>query len=151
MKKLIIAVAVWPLTELYWMIPGRFDFPFFVTAAMAILFLLEADMEQQVAFNFDMPTGDELKRQALAEMEAKYPRWIDFAREKARRHATIYGRVSSNDIHAMIDAGELPPPPHHNAMGAIFRKGFIQLPFRVDAEHAASRNRGGGVAVWGLA
>ena len=58
MKKLIIAVTVWPLTELYYMIPGRFDFPFLVTVLMAIIWLMEVDMEN-LEFDFSAPLPEE--------------------------------------------------------------------------------------------
>lgn len=149
MKKLIVTIFVWPMTELFWMIPNKYDVPFFVTVAMALLFLLEVEMNQQ-ALDFSAPTGDELKRQILADLESKYPRWIDWARDKARKHCIIYGRVSSNDINEMIASGEIPAPPHFNAMGAVFRKGFRKIGIE-EVKHASARNRGGGVTVWGLA
>lgn len=66
MKKLIIAVMVWPGTEVYWMLPGRFDFPFFVTVLMAIICLMEVDMKN-LEFDFSAPLEevetDEVKKQ----------------------------------------------------------------------------------------
>lgn len=66
MKKLIIAVTVWPLTEIYYLIPGRLDLPFFVTVLMAIIWLMEVDMEN-LAFDFSAPLEevetDEVKKQ----------------------------------------------------------------------------------------
>lgn len=111
---------------------------------------LTGDNDMQESLDFTAPTGDELKIQILADLESKYPRWIDWARDKARKHCIIYGRVSSNDINEMIANGELPAPPHFNAMGAVFRKGFRKLGIE-EVKHASARNRGGGVTVWGLA
>lgn len=151
--------------ERLWLFSGLIWQAFFVLCYLTAKFILYAweltgdnDMQEQIVFNFDTifpelttaPTGDELKREALAAMEGKHSRWIDFARDKARKHCIIYGRVSSNDINEMIANGELPAPPHFNAMGAVFRKGFRKIGIE-EVKHASARNRGGGVTVWGLA
>jgi hypothetical protein len=104
----------------------------------------------QDAFDFSAPTGDDLKREALDGMEVKHLRWIDEARLNATVHAAKYGRVSINDIRFMIKRGVLSKSPHCNVMGTIFHKGFREIS-REPVENPAGRNRGGGVAVWGLA
>ena len=59
-------------------------------------------------------TGLELKEQGIASVSRH--RWVDDARIAAVGFCRVYGEVSSDDLHDVMDI-----PPHDNCYGAIFK------------------------------
>jgi len=88
-------------------------------------------------------TGLELKAQGIASVSRH--RWVDDARIAAVGFCRVYGEVSSDDLHDVMDI-----PPHDNCYGAIFK----DKRFRWTGEYVKSNRpeaHGREIRVWTLA
>ena len=65
------------------------------------------------------PTGDDLKREGLARLEAKHPTLVELCREAARRIARIKGRTTIDDVRDFMDDNGLVAPNKY-FYGAVF-------------------------------
>lgn len=66
---------------------------------------------------FDLPAGQERKREALERFEHTGAFWLSRARAVAHEHAIANGKVTSDDVLAVVG---MPEDMHHNLVGAIF-------------------------------
>lgn len=103
-------------------------------------------MEQGTLFG-DLVKKDG-QRRVLAGCENKEPGWVDQAFELICLFAQHRKMFTADDVRA--GAGHLPPPPHHNAWGAVFSKACKQKVIRrcgnAKARHVAAHGRW--VGVW---
>jgi hypothetical protein len=144
MKSLIVAVCSWPLTELYWNITARYEFPFFVTVVALLVWLATVKVDREPV----RISGEVGLR--LPDVAQIVP-WVEQARGFARQVAKIHGTVSINDVYAGVASGQLPAAPDRNLWSAIFSKGFVDTGERVAAVTTAARKKGRRVNVWRLA
>ena len=71
------------------------------------------------AVQLPLPTGSELKADAMNVLEKKYSTWLERARETA---TTLCKRHGSTDIEKVTTAmGDDDPVPHPNVKGAVFK------------------------------
>lgn len=151
MKALIVAVCSWPLTELYWNITARYEFPFFVTVAALLVWLMTVRFgRKEVEIGGEVETGSVGDDLGLPATGNGLP-WIEQARVFARDIAKRTGVVSINDIHGCIARGMLPAPADQRAFAAVFSKGFVDTGERIKAVTLAARKKGRVVNVWRLA
>ncbi len=88
-------------------------------------------------------TGLELKEQGIASVERH--RWVDDAREAAVGFCRVYGEVSSDDLHDVMDI-----PPHDNCYGAIFKdQRFVATGERVRSTRPEAHGRW--IEIWRMA
>lgn len=65
-----------------------------------------------------VPTGQQLRDDALAQHELRYDDWLRDARRAAWAWAREHGTVTADDVHRLTPC---PPWVHHNAAGAVFK------------------------------
>lgn len=92
-------------------------------------------------------TGQELKAQGLAFVEAHNLRWVERMRVQAKKHARLHGQVCSDDLRRYADE-QKDYPIHPNAWGSVMRcHGFVVV------KHQASTypsTHGREIRVWRL-
>jgi hypothetical protein len=103
-------------------------------------------MEQGTLFG-DLVKEDG-QRRVLANCSTQDPGWVDQAFELVCLYARHRDTFTSDDVRS--GATHLPPPPHHNAWGAVFSKAaklkIIRRCGHAKARHVAAHGRW--VGVW---
>jgi len=90
------------------------------------------------AVQLPLPTGADLKADAMAVLERKYSTWLDRARETARTHCRKHGTVTIEDVTANLTDD---PAPHPNVKGAVFKGNEWEMVTRQSAKHVAAHGR----------
>ena len=75
---------------------------------------------------FSLGLGLLLQEHAMEAWEAKGGGWLRLARQVAEELATANGRVTIDNVLAVIG---LPDELHHNVAGVVFKKGFMRVGF----------------------
>ncbi len=94
---------------------------------------------------FDLPAGLERKRQALERFEHTGASWLARARAVAHEHCIQWGKVTSDDVLAVVG---MPKDAHRNLVGAMWNTSE----WRAVGRTATKRPSGHGrfITVWRL-